>query len=63
MMIPVGPYMLSIHPFKGSLYVGMTIAGRKTAIGSPFDCALTRSSANAFVYVYVFGQSWRSLMG
>lgn len=35
----------------------MTIAGRKTAMGRPRDWLLTRSSANDFVKVYVFGQS------
>lgn len=46
---PVGPYMLSIHPWRGSLYVETTIAGRYMASGIEEASCRIISSATAFV--------------
>jgi hypothetical protein len=53
---PGGPANVSVHPTYGSFHVEVTIDGRTIAMGRPSRCAaLTTSSAQFFVKVYVFG--------
>lgn len=53
---PVAPLILSIHPGTGSCHDAVTIEGRTMQTGSPPASLIKICSANAFVYVYVFGR-------